>query len=350
MSAGDHPNQGSEGLDRSKIDRVFDACAVPGDGGDAAEVAGLDELQGLRELCVRALREEPPAEAQLQARRVAQRVLKRTTREDLGRRGDLGVVLEFIGDRLRDSMLLRVAVAALVVQVTIVPIVAWHLLTEPTRGGVRFVLEPAPEEGIFDEVPAEEEPLSVVGGSRWWELDGADAWLQVDADFEGAEARLAQVREALEGQSLDPITGTGRALQGLTGLGGSGTASAAGELATEPGALVYPIELILVAEHLLNEVQRGGAWEGLAEALDRVGQTLTLAHAAVDSSPAGPLAVLASRTLARALALGLVAPAPEPGLAIPGPEEWLLLIGEEASRVAPDDGFVRAWRRAVREL
>jgi len=128
--------EGAERWAPSAIDRVFDRSAPAG--AEPSELAELEGLQGLRDLCVSALREEPSAEAQLQARRVAQRVLKRTTREDLGRRGDLGVILEFIGDRLRDSVVLRVAVAALVVQVTVVPIVAWHLLTEPTRGGVRI--------------------------------------------------------------------------------------------------------------------------------------------------------------------------------------------------------------------
>lgn len=349
MTAGDPLDKVNEHGDPSVIDRVFDPGASPDGTPEAGEPVGLEDLQELRDLCVRALRQESPVEAQLQARRVAQRVLKRTTREDLGRRGDLGVILEFIGDRLRDSMLLRVAVAALVVQVTIVPIVAWHLLTEPTRGGVRFVLEPSPE-GIYDEVPAEEEPLGVVGGSRWWELDGAEAWLQADADFEGAAALLDQVRSALEAEAIQPSTGTGRALQGFTGIGGPDPSSLPLTVPSANDEIRQPIEIILDAERMLDQAQRGGTWTGLGDALEQVGETLTLALGAVDSAPPGPLAVLASRTLARALALGLMAPRPDPGLEVPGPDAWLLLIGEEAYRAAPTDGFVRAWRRVVREL
>lgn len=349
MTAGDPLNMGSEHGDPSVIHRVFD----PGVGSDGSLEAGdtgdQEELQELRDLCVRALRQEAPLESQLQARRVAQRVLKRTTREDLGRRGDLGVILEFIGDRLRDSMLLRVAVAALVVQVTIVPIVAWHLLTEPPRGGVRFVLEPSAED-IYDEVPAVEEPLGVVGGSRWWDLDGAEAWLQADADFEGAAALLDQVRAALEQEAIRPTTGTGRALEGFTGLESPDSSSLAMADPSAEGGGRLPIDIILDAERLLDQAQRGGTWTGLGEALEQVGETLTLALAAVDSAPPGPLAVLASRTLARARALGLMAPGPAPELEVPGPAAWLLLIGEEAYWAAPTDGFVRAWRRVVREL
>jgi hypothetical protein len=340
--------EGAERWAPSAIDRVFDRSAPAG--AEPSELAELEGLQGLRDLCVSALREEPSAEAQLQARRVAQRVLKRTTREDLGRRGDLGVILEFIGDRLRDSVVLRVAVAALVVQVTVVPIVAWHLLTEPTRGGVRFVLEPDPEEGIFDEVPAEEEPLSVVGGSRWWELDSADAWLQADADFEGAGALLDQVRSSLGGVVAEPSTATGFALQRFTGLEGADSSAAVGEAAQGVDGWVPLIDVILDAERLLDQVQRGGTWAELGAALEQVGQTLDLARAAVDSAPPGPLAVLASRTLTRARALGLMAPDPDPELEIPSPDAWLLLIGEEVHRAAPGDGFVSAWRRVVREL
>lgn len=340
--------EGDERRERSAIDRVFDRSATAGV--EPGEWAELEGLHVLRDLCVRALREEPTAEAQLQARRVAQRVLKRTTREDLGRRGDLGVILEFIGDRLRDSVVLRVAVAALVVQVTIVPIVAWHLLTEPTRGGVRFSLEPDPEEGIFDEVPVEKDPLGVVGGSRWWELHSADAWLHADADFEGVGALLEQVRTSLDGVVAEPSTATGFALQRFTGLEGADASAAAGESAQGGHGGVPLIDHILDAERLLDQVQRGGTWAELVVALQQVGETLDLARAAVDSAPPGPLAVLASRTLTRARGLGLEVPDPDPELKIPPPDAWLLLISEEVHRAAPGDGFVSAWRRVVREL
>ena len=355
-------------LDPEEIDRVFGggpsghAAEKPGDGsgavrpaagssfdgGDGAELdePALSELLDLKDLCAQALKEDRPLESEIQVRRVVRRVLSRTTREDLRRRGDLGVLLEFCADRLRDSMVLRVAVAVLVFQVTIVPIVAWHLLVEPSRGGVRFVLEPVPEAALEEEFPAEAEPLSVVGASNWWDLEGAEAWLQADADFEGARIRLKQVKSALEGRGGRPSTATGVALLEWTGL--------KAEASAEPGAQAVGVETliasILRAEGLLDQVQGGGPWSGLGEALERVGETLAAASAAVDSAAPSPLAVLASRTLRRAFDLGLVAPAPDARLPLPGADEWLRLIGEQALAVAPGDGFVRLWNQVVQEL
>ncbi len=353
-------------LDPEAIDRVFgggsgdrpsggpddEQGARPGAGFSVGEEraapdgSGPLELRGLKELCARALKEERPLESEIQVRRVVRRVLSRTTREDLRRRGDLGVLLEFCADRLRDSVLLRVAVAALVVQVTIVPIVAWHLLVEPSPGGVRFVLEPVPEAALEEEVPAEEESLNVVGASNWWDLEGAEAWLQADADLEGARARLGQVKSALEGRVVAPSTATGVALLEWTGLETASAARVGGEA---PGveALIVPI---LRAEQLLDQVQDGGAWGGLGLALERVGETLMVANAAVDSAAPGPLAVLASRTLRRAFELGLGAPAPDARLPIPSADEWLRMMGEQAAVAAPGDGFVRLWNQIVREL
>ena len=138
---------------------------------DPRELEEVSELEGLKALCADALRQGQPLGSELQARRVVRRVLSRTTREDLRRRGDLGVLLEFCADRLRDSVLLRVAVAALVVQVTIVPIVAWHLLAEPGPGGVRFTLDPAPEVALDEEFPAEGSL------SSWWAAPTGGTWM-----------------------------------------------------------------------------------------------------------------------------------------------------------------------------
>jgi len=326
------------------IDRVFD-CGF----GDASShgSAGLpgeapaEELEALRQLCRESLlATEDGAAEQLQARRVAQRVLERTTREDLSRRGDLGLLLSFVGDRLRDSVLLRVAVAALIAQVTVVPLVAWHLLKEAPRGGVRFVIEPTPAAEL-PETRAEEEALTVVGGSSWWELDGAEPWLQEDANLEGARARLRQLRATFDAAGAVPSTSTGAALAGLMGLGAPGVA------ASSVGPM---IDDVILAEAALEGARAGASWADVGPALDRVGRTLVLAKAAVDSAPPGPVATLASATLLRAAAMGLVAPSADPDLPAPGPEAWLLMIGEEAAAVAPEDPFVRRWLQAVREL
>jgi hypothetical protein len=67
-------------------------------------------------------------------RRVTDQVLDQTTREDLSLRGDLRVFRAFVGTRLRQSGLLRLAAASLLVHVIGVPVVmAYVLFTEPER-------------------------------------------------------------------------------------------------------------------------------------------------------------------------------------------------------------------------
>lgn len=88
----------------------------------------------------------------LRARRVVSRVLRATTREDLGAAGDLRVVLRFIGTRLQESRALRVLAAVLLVQVTVVPVIAYHLLqkAQPTT----FDLEFSPRyDELLDDMP-----------------------------------------------------------------------------------------------------------------------------------------------------------------------------------------------------
>ena len=330
------------GWDGASIDRVFDLGSTEEVSGARASAEGLesDAVAELRGLCREALTGEPAREATLQASRVAERVIGRTTREDLGRRGDLGLVLQFVGDRLRDSAVLRVAVAVLIVQVTVVPLVAWHLLKEAPRGGVRFVLEPAPERAFEEERP-EEEGLSVVGGSSWWELDGAEPWLQADADLEGGAARLRQLRASFDPGEIRPTTSTGLALARWMGI-------EAEELHLAEASPL--IDSILNAETALAGDRTGQPWSGLEQALEEVGRTLELGRSMVDSAEPGPIAILASRALLRAGSMGLVAPAPDRRLPVPSPEAWLLMIAAEAAGAAPGDPFVARWVRAVREL
>ena len=98
----------------------------------------------------------------LRERRVAERVLVRSTREDLRRRADVGLVIDFMAERLRQSALLRVAAALLLVQLTVVPLVALHLAKDTTDRGLRFRLEPAPE--VFESLPERDEDYVVDGG------------------------------------------------------------------------------------------------------------------------------------------------------------------------------------------
>ncbi|MEZ6017466.1 MAG: hypothetical protein R3F49_20295 [Planctomycetota bacterium] len=83
--------------------------------------------------------------------RVTRRVLARTTREERSWRGDLRLVSDFVTDRLRASVALRVAAALLLVHATVVPILAWHLLTREDRGSFRLRIERAPADPAFIE-------------------------------------------------------------------------------------------------------------------------------------------------------------------------------------------------------
>ncbi len=68
--------------------------------------------------------------------RFAERVLARTTREDLSRKGDLVLMAQFAVERLRASPALRVAAAVIVVHLCALPVLAWIVLRAPARQGV----------------------------------------------------------------------------------------------------------------------------------------------------------------------------------------------------------------------
>lgn len=134
---------------------------------DAAE--RLRDLEGFlgrwREPLVRAPASLPAAAQQ----RLAQRVLARTTRQDTSWRGDVGIVLRFVGDRLGASPLLRVAAAVLLLQVLALPVLAWIVWSEPIRERItRIRLEtekvepflPAQPEAPLDELFVETPRLS----------------------------------------------------------------------------------------------------------------------------------------------------------------------------------------------
>jgi hypothetical protein len=114
------------------------AAAFCADARNGAEIAALRGFLGT----VRAgLADERHAASSRSVRRVTRRVLARTTREERGWRGDLRLVGDFVADRLRASAWLRVAAAALFVQVTVVPILAWHMLREAREGAFQVHIE-----------------------------------------------------------------------------------------------------------------------------------------------------------------------------------------------------------------
>jgi hypothetical protein len=102
-----------------------------------------------------------PADAGL-----AERVLARTTREDLGWRGDLRLVLGFAGQRLRSSRLMRFVAASLLVHLIVLPVLAYlawrgpqperaiFITTEPRRDQAPPVVPMEPERDVQLTEPA----------------------------------------------------------------------------------------------------------------------------------------------------------------------------------------------------
>ena len=110
-----------------------------GEGDGATQTESDAVLRALRGRCIDAFPTTTSASEEFRVRRVANSVLRRTTREDLSPRGDLGLMLDFAAERLRDSAVLRVAVALLVVQLTLVPLIAYAMRrTDPPVLHLRF--------------------------------------------------------------------------------------------------------------------------------------------------------------------------------------------------------------------
>lgn len=122
---------------RSEIERCA-ACA-----------AALHKLGGFASDLRSLLLEAPAAESKA-ARRIGEAVLARTTREDLGRGGDLRLVLRFAAERVRSSRALRFAAALLVAHLLALPVLAWIVLRTPRRTGEFQTRIETPVEPFFE--------------------------------------------------------------------------------------------------------------------------------------------------------------------------------------------------------
>ena len=296
-----------------------------------------------------------------QARRVAQRVLTKTTREDMRRRGDIGVILRFAGDRLRDSALLKVAAALLIVQLTLVPLVAWQIWRTPHSGVFQTGIEPSVEElaQALEDLPADEldgdlgedtVPLGTVLDREALELGAAEA------------ASVLNLLPAKLASAPSPTTSAGRALAAMTLLASrehctaEDTALAAG---LEPPA--GPFESIVFAEAHLYLLGCGGGWEGLLEALEHVvvmssgAASPEAAEQSLTQSPSeGLFPGLAARTMRRAGAVGVAISAEGVSLIESaggswhrGGRDWLEELGTALKGEAGQDPYVAAWLDAI---
>lgn len=249
----------------------------------------------------------------LREKRVAERVLARSTREDLRRRADIGLVVDFVAERLRHSALLRVAAALLLVQLTVVPLVALHLASEPDDRGLQFRLEPAPE--VFESLPERDEE-AVVGGSA--ELDEP-----VLADTFVGDL-IASLPADLATGARTPV---GRSLAGLEAV-----VRGADQLAPRDGGGTVAVWADLEARLLLWRDR--GRSAGLARAIDDA--CVAFEEAGTDGQ------LLIGLALRRAASMHL-AVADLPDAPIEG--DWR----EALSRVLEDvdDPMAARWRRAL---
>lgn len=250
----------------------------------------------------------------LRERRVAERVLVRSTREDLRRRADVGLVIDFMAERLRQSAVLRVAAALLLVQLTVVPLVAFHLAKDTTDRGLRFRLEPAPE--VFESLPERDEDYEVDGG-----LAAIGDPFSEDRLFRDVLTGLSSV------ESVEPVTEEGAALLALEAVLRGGTSL--GEVRG-----VSPLVVWADLEARLILWQEIGRSSGLARSIDA-------AIAALVNADADGQALISS-ALRRAamlhLAVATLPPASQPST---------LREALQRGLAGVDDPVVDRWRRSL---
>lgn len=363
------PEHDTEHDTEHAIDAVFGGEGSAGERDHAPE---LSDLRALRVACRAALaggeshtdasRTAETAAAErasesLRVARVTRRILTRTTREDLGRKGDVGLLIDFATERLRDSAVLRVAVALLIVQFTVVPLVAWHMLRTPEPD--RFVIDIERREGpeFTDGAPIEEPLGDVVGGTDWATLEDTLSGLDLAEDVARSRGLLGTAAQrARERTSGVPTTDLGRALVAL--------GAAPGADAPDPGALeLAPAGLagaVIAVELRLQLLGDTGEWRGLPDSLEALAE-----HARSEGATARGLE-LAGRAFAHARVLGVATPSlPEtvtshldgrsarrddPQRSWTDPQGWLNALASEIQAAGHSDPFVRAWIDVVREL
>jgi hypothetical protein len=117
------------------------------------------------------------------ARRLSELVLTRTTRENLGRSGDLRLVLHFAIERVRASNALRFAAALLVAHLLALPVLAWIVLRAPRRTGEFQARIETPVEPFFSG-EGEREPELIPSAPL---PEGEPRVLEVGGGVDGAE-------------------------------------------------------------------------------------------------------------------------------------------------------------------
>lgn len=252
------PDRGDERRLLAAIDAALESAGPASD-----ERSALDDL---RARCAAALA-APSAADEARARRVERAILARTTREDLSLRRDLGLVLDFFTGRLRESALLRIVAAAVLVHVTLVPLVAYHLVGEAERPQLTIHLSQETLDDLEEDLPRRDPNMRLVDGDDAPEVDLSPlpigALEAADALSDGARAWLGRL------ELPPPTTDLGHVLE-------AASADVAAGRATRSTALV---QLLGELELVLGELEPGepapaGAGDGwidwIADGLARV--------------------------------------------------------------------------------
>ncbi len=309
--------------------------------------SALAELEGFLGRCREAAlgADAQPAEA----RRVSARVLARTTREDLGWRGDLRLLHAFVAQRLRSSGVLRFAAASLLVHLLALPVLAWFAFREaPRRFEIQVGIEYPREQALPDVPPEPERVLEAPG-------PGPEPRLvehQVLATAERATSARRAERAFLLAAGIPMVRatdeGVARLLWARSARLHEGRLPAFLERGTPPDE-AGTLEQALWAEILMDHLMLAGErLPGLDAALDRLdrgregsrAERLLGALALRRAATCGLLdEARTSRVRATLVGLGL---SPEGG--VEDAESWARALAEAlAGSAAADSAAARSW-------
>lgn len=267
-----------------------------------------------------------------------QRVLAQTTREDLGWRGDLHLLRDYVGARLKSSRALRVLAASLVVHLLVGPAVAlWVYRTETKPEGIQVSLLPSFDDrfdGESEEI-VPEEPALDLGDPLDTELDAGEVEnvLRRDRFLVGSRGSRELSQQARTSRLEDLLALRASALRRSGG---------AVDFDLADPAEFSPLERVVLIETMLDQVAlKDVRPSGLSDLL-----SLTSRRATRGAADGDALIELERRAVDRARAYRAW-PAP-PGFeplssAPPLDEQWFELLGAAAPELARPDGLLERW-------
>lgn len=316
--------------------------------GDPRRGAAAAELEAFLATCRHALREAPgeAAASAFEGARgaaLAERVLDRSTREDLGWRGDLRLLGGFAAERLRSSRLLRLAAASLLVHLAALPVLAWYALLPPRETGLQISIEPRAETPLLPE-EAEEPVRELAQGFGADPLAEGGPWPGVAPELEN---NLRQARYWLAPPQLpgtppqsqpraEPRAEAGGAVARLLAararlLRGEPAPPPATATPAATGALERALDLELQLDRYVLRGERGAPLER------------ALAAAARPLDGGDPGAELLELALARAESYGLAGPWNGRRPAPPLSAAWFAALERAVEGSLAGDATVAAW-------